>query len=529
MSLTSGFRWVATIWTLFFGAVCVGAPVSALFSRLHGGTLFDPDILSLVRVTVTQAGASAMIAAVIGLPLGLLIAAGGAAAGARSARAFFFNEMLLAIPFSVPTAVAASSWVLILGRNGWLARLGIPLDWSYSLKAVITAHVFFNAPWIALWVAQARDRIPEGRFEAALTLGASAFSRFRFLEWPAVKWSFFAAATQAFSFCVMSFALVLILGGGPPVQTLETAVYSRLRFGTLDVGGAAACAAWELLVTLLPWAAVLFFQARDPGRGARPARERARGVGSFGARSWLPGVAFFAAAVFLLPYLAIFPASWRSIDIVPWSKEVLPAVAVSVKIAVTSAFFVVLTALAAVMSLSSPRLHPAVTTALASLASLSGGISALVLGLGFWLAFGRWVDPFEGSFAAIVAIQLALFFNVAFRIFWPLAQEPRRNLLEAAATLGADPARAFFEIEWPRWRSSVAGAFALVAAASIGEVAAVSLFYSEKLVPLPLLIVRWSAQYRFEAAQSASALLFVLSSGTVASVFISFHWRGARD
>jgi len=45
--------------------------------------------------------------------------------------------------------------------------------------------------------------------------------------------------------CAMSFALVLILGGGPPVQTLEVALYSRLRYGTVDLPGAAACGIWS--------------------------------------------------------------------------------------------------------------------------------------------------------------------------------------------------------------------------------------------------------------------------------------------
>jgi ABC-type Fe3+ transport system permease subunit len=66
-------------------------------------------------------------------------------------------------------------------------------------------------------------------------------------------------------------------------------------------------------------------------------------------------------------------------------------------------------------------------------------------------------------------------------------------------------------IEWPRWRGPIFSAFAGVAGASLGELGAVSFFYSEKLVPLPLLVSRWMRQYRFEEAQGIAALLFLLS------------------
>ena len=137
--------------------------------------------------------------------------------------------------------------------------------------------------------------------------------------------------------------------------------------------------------------------------------------------------------------------------------------------------------------------------------------------LSFWLAYGKIVDPFEGSFFAMVAIQVALFLPTVFRVLWPLALTRQSRLLEAATTLGASELGAFFTVEWPRWRGPVASCVSLVAAASLGEVAAVSLFYSEKLLPAPLLISRWAGQYRFEEAQALSALLLVLSTALLAA------------
>ncbi len=479
-------RWAALVWTAFFLIFCVAAPIFMVLARAGlSASFFSPSVLNLVRVTVLQAGVSALFSALIGLPLGLAVGRRGR-----------LTEVVLAIPFAVPTVVAAVSWVLILGRSG------------YNLRAVILAHVFFNAPWIALVVSQARRLLPEERIESARTLGAMAMSRFWFIEWPAVKWSFFAGVSQTFSFCVMSFALILILGGGPPVETLETAVYSHIRFGVLDLSAASVCAMWELLITLLPWAAVLFFKSRA---SPEVRRLHERGMTDFKR----PGlVTLIMALLFIAPYfVTLWVPGWQKITLPEWGDVILSAIIVSSKLAFSSASLVVVTALAAVLSLSFFRSRTRAVWA--AVLSLSGGMSALVLGLGFWLAFGRFIDPFEGSWLAIIAIQTALFFNLAFRILWPLSQEPRSRLLDAAAVLGASPIRAFYEIEWQRWRSPILSSFALVAACSLGEVAAVSLFYSEKIIPLPLLIARWSAQYRFEEAQAVSAILFLFSMGTI--------------
>jgi thiamine transport system permease protein len=172
----------------------------------------------------------------------------------------------------------------------------------------------------------------------------------------------------------------------------------------------------------------------------------------------------------------------------------------------------VATAFLGVLSLRAMKRWPVLKSMTEILIGIPGGISVLVLSLGVWLAYGKWFDPFEGSFLAMVALQTTLFFPVAFRIFWPLSQSLRLRELEAAVSLGASEFSAFWWVEFPRWRGPILSALAAVAGASLGEVGAVSLFYSEKLIPLPLLVSRWMEQYHFEEAQGIAGLLFLLSS-----------------
>ena len=119
---------------------------------------------------------------------------------------------------------------------------------------------------------------------------------------------------------------------------------------------------------------------------------------------------------------------------------------------------------------------------------------------------------FDGSLAALVLVQGLVFFPMVFRWLWPLARLQSTAALELARSLGASPARAWAEVEWPRLRQPVIHALALVSAASVGELAAVSFFSSERMVTLPLLVSRWLAQYRFEYAHAVAAFLLVFSA-----------------
>ncbi len=500
--------------TLFFWVVAVGVPIGAVAARAGGlSAVLDPALLAVVRFTAKQAFLSTLVSVGLGLPLGLWL-------GRARGRAVW-AEAFLGIPFVIPTVVAGTAWVIWLGRTGWLAQalslLGLPsIEIAYSFKAVILAHVFYNVPWIALAVGRARVGVPAGELEGAQLLGAGVFARLRWVIWPYLRWELGSASAQVFAVCSMSFALVLILGGGPPVETLETALYARVRYGTLDLEGAAACALWEMLLTLLPWAMVLALRSRDPGSRVKVAqgggRERDLNRMSHVA---LGGLAF----VFILPYLAFFVpgADGFVLSHLLGSEELRSEVArplgvsllLSVCVCVATLFVTVCALLAE--SLVPSRLKPGIGILLA----LPGGVSVLALGLGVWLAYGQWVDPFGGSllasFLALVGVQVAVLFPLAYRALWPVGQACDRAAWEAALMLGASPVQAFRYSDWPRWRPALLSVAGLLGGLAIGEVAAASLFSSEELVPLPMIVSRWMGQFKFEQAQAVAGLLACLA------------------
>lgn len=529
---------IASTWTVAFWLGCIAIPLFAVLAAIQDGegwkNFTDPTLIFIVRATLWQAMWSTLISGGFGLVLGLVL--GQWFSHSFDRPLYRRLQTLLTLPFGVPTVVVGMAWIIWLGRSGILAEAGIHLDWIYSLKAVILAHSFLNIPWVAYIVSQARRHLPHEQLEAARTLGARWYSELRYLVLPQVGWAFASACAQVLSLCAMSFALVLILGGGPPVQTLETELFGRLRYSTLDISGAAACAFWELMITTLPWAMMLFFQSRQKALNPLNNVNTVNTVNTKMPCSSLnqkwsgirPLFFCWIALFFVIPYFATLNRHVvRIFTDLDWRRSMVEPLRLSFILAFSSSMAAVLTALMAMGALYLLRSKPFFKTGATLLLTMPSGVSVLVLSLGVWLAYGRWLDPFEGSLMAMIALQGTLFFPVAFRILWPIGQGMNLSQMEAAVSLGASSVKAFWWIEFSRWKGPLLSALAGVAGASLGEVGAVSLFYSEKLIPLPLLVSRWMEQYRFEEAQGIAGLLFLLSFLLMMGSLEMGHWKWA--
>jgi ABC-type Fe3+ transport system permease subunit len=161
------------------------------------------------------------------------------------------------------------------------------------------------------------------------------------------------------------------------------------------------------------------------------------------------------------------------------------------------------------------RIHPVVGRVGVLFWNFPANFSALVLGLGMWLLFPELMRSENWTVFFLISIQVILFLPLGFKILWPITQVPVRALWETARGLGASPWKAFWSVEWPRWRSPLLSVFLLVFGTSLGELAAVSLLSTDSTVTLPLLISRLVTQYRFEEAQGVGLVILGIGAGAV--------------
>jgi len=217
--------------------------------------------------------------------------------------------------------------------------------------------------------------------------------------------------------------------------------------------------------------------------------------------------------------VSLFPKGLNFLEAL--NIEFLNSVWTSVQLGILASLGTLIVALLAILALRLYRKRNWIQKSVPILMVLPSGVSVLVLGLGFWLTYSNWpfggVDPFEGSFTAMLVLQITLFAPVAFRVFWGLDRGSNegihRDRIQAAMNLGAKPLEAHLMMEWPRWRGPIVWVGLMIFGASLGEVAALSLFYSENLIPLPMYILRLLSQYRFEEAYFLSSFTLMAVGG----------------
>ena len=138
-----------------------------------------------------------------------------------------FIEGTIFIPFFFPVISTVITFSLVFNLP-MLKDLGI----LYSLKAILIANVFYNAPIFVKYLSLGMKRIPNEVIEAALECGASKWTIFTKIKLPLILPQIFRGFFLVFTYSFTSFGIVLSLGG-LKFSTLEVEIVNSLM-GSAD-------------------------------------------------------------------------------------------------------------------------------------------------------------------------------------------------------------------------------------------------------------------------------------------------------
>jgi thiamine transport system permease protein len=201
----------------------------------------DPYWRGVVSFTLKQALLSTLLSLFPAIPVALALAR----------RRFWGRRgllQLLSLSPVLPAVVVIFGLITVTGRQGWLAQLSAWMGLSYStslygLHGLVLVHVFFNLPLATRWLLQTLSALPQAHYRLAQQLRMSAHQRFRWLEWPRLRWQLCSVAGLIFSLCCNSFTTGLILGGGPQTTPLAVAIYQSFN----EEGSLGQAIPWVLL------------------------------------------------------------------------------------------------------------------------------------------------------------------------------------------------------------------------------------------------------------------------------------------
>jgi thiamine transport system permease protein len=513
---------------LAFFAAFFAYPVASIVGRgLHqggrwrpgavGDVLGDPSVRHVLWFTCWQAAASTALTLAVALP-GAYVFARLDFPGKRLLRA------VVTVPFVLPTVVAGSAFLALLGRGGLTDDLlGLRLD--TSVWAILIAHVFFNYAVVVRTVGGLWAQLDPRQEEAARMLGAGRLTAFRRVTLPALAPAVASAAVLVFLFTFTSFGVIQILGG-PTRATLEVEIY-RQTAEVFDLPTAA-------VLTLLQFAAVAAILAVHAWTARRresalrlvdPAgtAHRPRGAGE---RSLLTAVLAVVAVLIVLP-LAVLAA--RSFDgphgygltfyralgsgsadgtflVSPlqtvWNSLRYAAAATAIALVVGGLA-------AAALTRRSGRLMRGFD----GLLMLPLGTSAVTVGFGFLISLDKPPLDLRDSWLLVPLAQALVGAPFVVRVMLPVLRAVDQRLREAAAVLGASPARVWREVELPLVARAVGIAAGFAFAVSLGEFGATVFIARPDSPTLPVAVARLlgrAGEMNYGQAMALSTILMVV-------------------
>jgi sulfate transport system permease protein len=170
-------------------------------------------------------------------------------------------EVVIDIPFALPTIVAG---VVLLALYGPTSPVGV--DLLGTQRAVVFALLFVTVPFVVRTVQPVLINLEQDVEEAAASLGAGAFVRFRRVILPAIAPAIASGTALAFARAMGEYGSVLLLSGGV-FRARVSSLYAFQQIQNFDYVGAATTATVLLVVSAVVLALLDLINRRVSARG----------------------------------------------------------------------------------------------------------------------------------------------------------------------------------------------------------------------------------------------------------------------
>lgn len=250
-------RYAIRCTSLGYLAIVLVAPVGLIVWRAfeHGPGAFwraiSPSAVSALELTLKITLVAVPLNTVFGILCALAIVRH------RLPGTGFVNA-LVDLPMALSPVVVGLSLYLLYGRDGWFGRWLFSHDVRvlFAYPGMLLATAFVSLPFVVREVVPVLREIGTEQEEAAATLGAHAFTIFRRITLPAIRWAVAYGVVLTTARSLGEFGAVAIVSGGIAGQTQTLTQYVQASYENFDTTGAyaasvllAGCAILTLLAT----------------------------------------------------------------------------------------------------------------------------------------------------------------------------------------------------------------------------------------------------------------------------------------
>jgi sulfate/thiosulfate transport system permease protein len=221
----------------------------------------DPDTRAAIRLT--------LLTAAIVVPLNT--AFGIAAAWAIAKFEFKGKSLLITLidlPFAISPVIAGLVFVLLFGAHGWFGTWLQDHDISivFALPGIVLATLLVTFPYVARELIPLMQQQGSDEEEAAITLGAGAWTTFLRVTLPKIRWGLLYGIILCNARAMGEFGAVSVVSGHIRGVTTTMPLHVEILYNEYDFVGAFAVASLLALLAILTLIIKTFVEWRSGRR-----------------------------------------------------------------------------------------------------------------------------------------------------------------------------------------------------------------------------------------------------------------------
>src|SRR5215218_3898000 len=254
-AMTVDRRWRISLRVLALGylALLLLVPVGLIFFRTfeHGvggvwESITTPAAIHAFWLTLEVTAIAVPLNTLFGIVMAIALARG-------NWRGKGLVNAFIDLPFAVSPVVIGLSLILVYGVNGWLggplADAGVQV--IFSVPGIVLATIFVSLPFVVREVTPVLKEIGDEQEQAAATLGAGAWTTFRRITLPAIRWGLAYGIVLSVARAIGEFGAVSVVSGRVAGETMTLTLLVQQRFENFDLAGAYAASTVLAVIALL--------------------------------------------------------------------------------------------------------------------------------------------------------------------------------------------------------------------------------------------------------------------------------------
>ena len=420
-----------------------------------------------------------------------------------------------------PPFIGAYSWIVVLGNNGWLTQamksIGIQLPTIYGVHGIILVFSLKFFPFVYLMTASALKNINRSLEEAAHNLGCSSMQRFFKVTLPLVMPAISASAILCFVLSLADFGTPSIIGRD--FRTLSTLAYNQY---TSEMGGTPSMAVSISMLMIVISMVAVYLQRRtlrnksyagsllqqhvvQPAAGLRGVAMHVICYGIV-ALAILP-IAVVIYTSFLKTQGPVFLNAFGLTSYERVLREIPDVIANTFLYSLLATLAITLAG--GLMSYVIVRRESRWSGLLDAVLMVPYVVPGVVMAIGFLLVFNAPPVDLVGTAGIIVLILFIRRLPYGVRATTAVLRQIKPSIEEAAISLGASPAKAFFKVTVPLMMPGIVAGAMMSFITSINELSSTLLLYNGRTTTMPVKVFVAVLDGEFGLAAALSTILLV--------------------